>query len=138
MSTKLAPDTGMATPRGPFCLNYKETEVQLQGRHGKIVRRYPLAQESLAKADLFRMQNRLLDESRVFLSVHKDGLTGRLQLSVGRSWDGYRISGPKFGGTSAPIIHHELTERDVRELETYLGIAKRAFAARKAMVGGAA
>lgn len=127
---KLETDTGMATPRGPFCLNYKGVEVQLQGRRGRIIRRYPLAQEALAKADLARMQNRLVEESRVFLDVHQDGLTGRHQLSIGRSWDGYRIAGPKFAGASAPIIHHELTERDVRELEQYLAIAKRAFAAR--------
>lgn len=65
--------------------------------------------------------------NEVILSVDQDGWTGAFQLSVDlrrpdSSGHGYRISGPKFNGSSKSIFKHTLTERDAKELRRYLDL----------------
>lgn len=63
----------------------------------------------------------------VVISVERDGVTGGLQLSIGDDDSGFRLAGPKFNGTSKPVLTHKLTnERDLDEIEAY---CKRARAA---------
>ncbi|MFA6159457.1 MAG: hypothetical protein WC763_07565 [Candidatus Paceibacterota bacterium] len=55
------------------------------------------------------------------LSVFKDSWTKGIQLSIAdESGSGYRIAGPKFNGSSTPIIDHQLTQRDANEIRRYL------------------
>lgn len=59
------------------------------------------------------------------LDVDRDGLTGRLQLSINQ-WDadggghGYRIAGPKYNGTGRSLVRHRLDARDATEIRAYL------------------
>lgn len=59
----------------------------------------------------------------VFFSVHRDGLTGALQLNVGNGSAGYRLAGPKYCGHSKLLLSCELTPRDAEELRSYLDAA---------------
>jgi hypothetical protein len=45
---------------------------------------------------------------------------GSLQLSIEGDDGGYRIAGPKYAGTSKPLLRHELTRKDVQEIRSYL------------------
>ena len=60
---------------------------------------------------------------RVTLSVDKSG--GRIQVSINvsdadGSGHGYRLFGPKYTGDSTPVGDEVLTQRDVREIMSYL------------------
>ena len=62
---------------------------------------------------------------RVVLEVLQDGWTGGLQLSIqaydeNDNGDGYRLFGPKFNGSSKLLRKRVLSERDVREIRSYL------------------
>jgi hypothetical protein len=62
---------------------------------------------------------------RVTIELGKSGTTGGLQLSINAyeedgTGDGYRLFGPKFDGTSLPIVSTQLTRRDVQEIRSYL------------------
>lgn len=60
----------------------------------------------------------------VAIEVHRDGMTGGLQLSIGIPDSvGYRIAGPKFSGTSESLLKRVLTQRDVDEIRHYLDMA---------------
>lgn len=59
------------------------------------------------------------------ICVDRDGLTGGLQLSVdvvegNGSGHGYRLIGPKFNGSSKPLLRHTLTESDALNLRGFL------------------
>lgn len=60
----------------------------------------------------------------VYLCVDQDGWTGGIQLSIDDESGGYRISGPKFNGSSKRLKRHRLTERDCSELERYIAKAR--------------
>jgi hypothetical protein len=49
------------------------------------------------------------------------------QLSTDSDGVGYRIFGPKFGGSSKLLIRHELTERDCDELTKLIAEARAAL-----------
>lgn len=57
--------------------------------------------------------------SKIYLSIDQTP-EGALQLSVNDENGGYRIFGPKYDGRSKPIRKHEITERDVSEIGSYL------------------
>ena len=62
---------------------------------------------------------------RLELAVERDSWTSRLQLSISKldehgAGDGYRIAGPKFNGSSKPVLTAKLTERDAAEIRSYL------------------
>src|SRR5690349_17639563 len=59
-------------------------------------------------------------ESKVVLSVDKDGLTGGFQLSIGDDRTGYRIAGPKYCGQSKSVFEHRITPRDAGEIHSYI------------------
>lgn len=66
----------------------------------------------------------------VKIQISKDGWTKGLQLSIdyedpkeGRD-HGYRLAGPKFNGSSKILLDYTLDERDIREIERYLNLAK--------------
>lgn len=68
-------------------------------------------------------------KSGVYIAVDRDGWTKGIQLSVGvqdkdGGGHGYRLSGPKFNGSSSQIDRHYLTERDIGEIEGYLRLAR--------------
>ena len=53
--------------------------------------------------------------------------SGALQLSIDARGDagghGYRIAGPKFAGTSEPLMEHSLTAHDAEQIRSYLNEA---------------
>ncbi|MFJ1993027.1 hypothetical protein [Streptomyces asiaticus] len=61
----------------------------------------------------------------IVIDVCKDGWTGGLQLGIaqldesGRGF-GYRIAGPKYNGSSKPLIKHTLDERDAKKIRDFL------------------
>lgn len=57
---------------------------------------------------------------KIRIDVDKDGWTKGLQLSIGDDSGGYRLAGPKFNGSSKPVLRAELDERDAREIRAYL------------------
>jgi hypothetical protein len=62
---------------------------------------------------------------KITLDVCKDGLTGKLQLSINKldengTGGGYRLAGPKFNGSSKPLLETELDQRDADEIRAYL------------------
>lgn len=57
------------------------------------------------------------------LFVDKCNQTGSIQLSIGDEHGGYRIAGSKYCGCSN-LLEHELTERDIKEIDEYLRKAK--------------
>lgn len=63
--------------------------------------------------------------NRITIDVSKDGVTGRLQVSINEvdekgGGHGYRLAGPKFNGTSTQLIEAELDQRDADEIRGYL------------------
>lgn len=60
----------------------------------------------------------------VFLTVDRDGWTKGIQISIGTADSGYRIAGPKYNGSSASLVNHRLSERDIREIQTFLDLAR--------------
>lgn len=59
----------------------------------------------------------------VYLTVSNAG-GNNLQLSIDDEDGGYRLHGPKFNGSSRPLIQHRLTARDCDELEQYIAQAR--------------
>lgn len=62
---------------------------------------------------------------RIVIEVGKDGWTGALQLSISRLDEngvghGRRLAGPKFNGSTKPLLSRELDERDADEIRAYL------------------
>ena len=66
--------------------------------------------------------------SGVYLCVDRDGLTKGIQLSIDGLETGFRLAGPKYNGSSLPLLRRELTEEDCRELEKYIAEARRNLA----------
>lgn len=66
--------------KGPYCLEYKGDEIQLQGRHGKIVRRYPGSAAAMARAELKRLQARHVKSEALITAATPDmiSLVGRV------------------------------------------------------------
>ncbi len=56
----------------------------------------------------------------IYISVDKRACDGALQVSIGTRDHGYRIAGPKYDGNGKNLLRHELTERDVEEIQSYL------------------
>ena len=59
------------------------------------------------------------------LDVTRDGWTDGIQLSISKRdetglGDGYRLAGPKFNGSSEPLLSKTLDERDAAEIRRYL------------------
>ncbi len=69
----------------------------------------------------------------VLISVHRDGVTGSIQLSIGNAHGGYRIAGPKFNGTGRLLLEHMVTERDAQEIRSYLDKATHPTAPKTAL-----
>jgi len=66
----------------------------------------------------------------VEITVDRDGLTNGLQLSIGDSSGGFRLSGPKFNGSSKTLLRFPLTNaRDLDEIEAYCRKARTALKA---------
>lgn len=62
---------------------------------------------------------------RLILSVHRDGRTRRLQVSLSKldargNGHGYRLAGPKFSGSGEPLLECRLGEQDAAEIRRYL------------------
>jgi hypothetical protein len=69
----------------------------------------------------------------VYIKVDRDGWTKGLQLSIDvvdekGGGHGYRLAGPKYNGSSASVMAHRLSERDIREIQSYLDLARTAIA----------
>jgi hypothetical protein len=69
----------------------------------------------------------------IYITVDKDGWTKALQLSIDcvdadGGGHGYRLAGPKYNGSSAPVMRHRLGARDIEEIQRYLDRAKAALA----------
>lgn len=60
-----------------------------------------------------------MSNRKVYLTVDQTP-EGHFQVSIGDENGGYRIFGPKFDGRSKTIRKHELSERDVSEIGSYL------------------
>lgn len=61
----------------------------------------------------------------VTINVERDGLTGKLQLSINDvdesgSGSGYRIAGPKFNGTSTTLLSAPISRHDAKQIIAYL------------------
>ena len=64
-----------------------------------------------------------LDEAAgsAFFALYKDGWTGGLQLAIeDTNGSGFRIAGPKFNGSGKPLQKHKISERDAKEIRSYL------------------
>lgn len=66
-------------------------------------------------------------KSGIYISVDRRAFDGALQVSIGKQDEdgggiGYRIAGPKYDGNGKNLIRHFLTERDRREIESYLAL----------------
>jgi len=61
--------------------------------------------------------------------VDKDGLTGALQLSIDDATSGYRLSGPKYNGSSKRVLTYIPSDRDLAEIARYIAKEKRRRAA---------
>lgn len=59
----------------------------------------------------------------VTISVERDGWTGALQLSVNDESGGFRLCGPKFNGSSTPVLIWIADERGADALRRYLDAA---------------
>jgi hypothetical protein len=64
-------------------------------------------------------------KDRITLEVDRDGLTGKLQLSIQQTHEngaghGYRLAGPKFNGSGKNLLKRELDQRDADEIRGYL------------------
>lgn len=64
----------------------------------------------------------------VFLCVDRDGWTNGIQVSIDLeapdgSGRGYRLSGPKYNGSSSRVARVALSERDANEIRSYLDSA---------------
>jgi len=62
---------------------------------------------------------------RIVIDVCRDGWTKGLQLGIVQvdengSGSGYRLHGPKYNGSSTPLLKHELDERDAAEIRKFL------------------
>jgi len=62
---------------------------------------------------------------RLVIDVHRDGWTKGLQLGIVQvdengSGSGYRLHGPKFNGSSTPLLKHVVDERDAAEIRKFL------------------
>ena len=65
----------------------------------------------------------------VCIMVERDGWTKGLQLSIGDDDGGFRLAGPKFNGSSEPVLTYKLTSaRDLDEIESYCRQARAAIA----------
>lgn len=59
--------------------------------------------------------------TNIYLCVDRDGWTGGYQLAIDDdAGTGFRISGPKYNGSSKRVIRHKLTERDANNIRAYL------------------
>jgi hypothetical protein len=63
----------------------------------------------------------------VCLCIDRNGWDGGLQVSVDFGGSGYRLCGPKYNGSSTPVIRHKLTQRDCDELERAIALARAQF-----------
>ena len=68
----------------------------------------------------------------VYLAVDRRQCDGAIQLQIGvRDEDGgghgYRIAGPKYNGDGHNLLWHQLTERDIDVIRSYLRTAKAAL-----------
>lgn len=62
-----------------------------------------------------------LGHRSAFFTLYKDGWTGGLQLAIEDSTgSGFRIAGPKFNGSGKALQKHEISERDAKEIRSYL------------------
>ena len=62
-----------------------------------------------------------LDPRSAFFALYKDGWTGGLQLSIeDATGSGFRIAGPKFNGSGTVLQKHKISERDAKEIRSYL------------------
>jgi len=57
-------------------------------------------------------------EGKVYLGVYQ--VDRAIQVNIGNGCHGYRLCGPKFSGISTKLREIELTERDAREIRSYL------------------
>lgn len=65
---------------------------------------------------------------RLTIEVHRDGVSGKLQVGIHRTDEngaghGYRLAGPKFSGTGETLLSATLDERDAEEIRRYLDVA---------------
>ena len=65
---------------------------------------------------------------RLTIEVHRDGLTGKLQLAIHQTdengaGNGYRLAGPKFNGTGETVLTATLDADDAAEIRRYLDAA---------------
>lgn len=63
--------------------------------------------------------------TKVILCVDKDGWTGGIQTSIDIADDkdggiGYRISGPKYNGSSKSLAKVVLSQRDAEQIRQYI------------------
>ena len=62
---------------------------------------------------------------KLTIDVTRDGWTGKLQLSISKhdedgTGTGYRLAGPKFNGSSEPVLSKILDRDDAEEIRRYL------------------
>lgn len=56
----------------------------------------------------------------IYLDLDKDSYTGGYQISITNGSHGYRITGPKYCGSSKNLERHAITQRDADEIRAYL------------------
>jgi hypothetical protein len=61
--------------------------------------------------------------------VDQDGWTGAHQFSVDDAAGGYRLSGPKYNGSSKRILTYVPSDRDLGEIAQYVANEQRRRAA---------
>jgi len=62
---------------------------------------------------------------KLTIDVTRDGWTGKLQLSISQldedgAGHGFRLAGPKFNGSSEPVLSRILDRDDAEEIRRYL------------------
>lgn len=68
----------------------------------------------------------------VYIEVSRDGWTKGVQLSINDDNGGFRLSGPKFNGSSETLLKYVLSsERDIAEIESYCKVAREHLHARQ-------
>ena len=65
---------------------------------------------------------------RLTIEIHRDGLSGKLQLGIHQTDEngaghGYRLAGPEFSGSGETMLTRTLDERDAEEIRRYLDTA---------------
>jgi hypothetical protein len=79
-------------------------------------------------------------QTRVFLTVDRDGLTGRLQVSIGDrdahgAGTGHRLLGPKYLGSSSSLAETEIDAYDAAGILGYVLPVMEAWLARREAEG---